>query len=327
MSYQQPTAFDFQQAGKTVLRIEREGLEQLDQYINDDFARACALIYACQGKVVVMGMGKSGHIGKKMAATFASTGTPAFFVHPAEASHGDLGMVSKNDVVIAISNSGESNEILALIPVIKRQHIALICMTGRPDSAMGRVADVHLCVHVPQEACPLGLAPTTSTTATLVMGDALAVSLLEARGFTAEDFALSHPGGALGRKLLLHVADIMHSGDELPHVTRDASLRDALLEITRKNLGLTVIVDGLMKIEGIFTDGDLRRIFDMGIDFQRATIGEVMTPGGIRVRPNMLAVEALNLMQTKNITSILVADDDHLLGVVHMHDMLRAGVV
>ncbi|WHQ75145.1 arabinose-5-phosphate isomerase KdsD [Pantoea sp. Lij88] len=327
MSYQQPTAFDFQQAGKTVLRIEREGLEQLDQYINDDFARACALIFACQGKVVVMGMGKSGHIGKKMAATFASTGTPAFFVHPAEASHGDLGMVSKNDVVIAISNSGESNEILALIPVLKRQHIALICITGRPDSAMGRVADVHLCVHVPQEACPLGLAPTTSTTATLVMGDALAVSLLEARGFTAEDFALSHPGGALGRKLLLHVADIMHSGDELPHVTRDASLRDALLEITRKNLGLTVIVDGLMKIEGIFTDGDLRRIFDMGIDFQRATIGEVMTPGGIRVRPNMLAVEALNLMQTKNITSILVADDDHLLGVVHMHDMLRAGVV
>ena len=327
MSYQQPAVFDFQRAGKAVLRIEREGLEQLDQYINDDFARACARIYACQGKVVVMGMGKSGHIGKKMAATFASTGTPAFFVHPAEASHGDLGMVSKNDVVIAISNSGESNEILALIPVLKRQNITLICMTGRPESAMARAADVHLCVSVPQEACPLGLAPTSSTTATLVMGDALAVSLLEARGFTAEDFALSHPGGALGRKLLLHVADIMHSGDELPHVTRDASLRDALLEITRKNLGLTVIVDDLMKIEGIFTDGDLRRIFDMGIDFQRATIGEEMTPGGIRVRPNMLAVEALNLMQTKNITSILVADDDHLLGVVHMHDMLRAGVV
>ncbi|WP_312759873.1 arabinose-5-phosphate isomerase KdsD [Pantoea brenneri] len=327
MSYQQPAVFDFQRAGKAVLRIEREGLEQLDQYINDDFARACARIYSCQGKVVVMGMGKSGHIGKKMAATFASTGTPAFFVHPAEASHGDLGMVSNNDVVIAISNSGESNEILALIPVLKRQNITLICMTGRPESAMARAADVHLCVSVPQEACPLGLAPTSSTTATLVMGDALAVSLLEARGFTAEDFALSHPGGALGRKLLLHVADIMHSGDELPHVTRDASLRDALLEITRKNLGLTVIVDDLMKIEGIFTDGDLRRIFDMGIDFQRATIGEVMTPGGIRVRPNMLAVEALNLMQTKNITSILVADDDHLLGVVHMHDMLRAGVV
>lgn len=328
MSYQQPTVnFDFQKAGKTVLRIEREGLEQLDQYINETFADACALIYACQGKVVVMGMGKSGHIGKKMAATFASTGTPAFFVHPAEASHGDLGMVGKDDVVIAISNSGESSEILALIPVMKRQKIPLICMTSRPESAMARAADIHLCVKVPQEACPLGLAPTTSTTATLVMGDALAVSLLEARGFTPEDFALSHPGGALGRKLLLHVSDIMHSGDELPHVTRDASLRDALLEITRKNLGLTVIVDDLMKIEGIFTDGDLRRIFDMGIDFQHATIAEVMTRGGIRVRPNVLAVDALNLMQTKNITSLLVADDDRLLGVVHMHDMLRAGVV
>ncbi|MEZ3500152.1 arabinose-5-phosphate isomerase KdsD [Pantoea sp. KPR_PJ] len=319
--------FDFQTAGKAVLRIEREGLEQLDQYINDDFTRACEMIYHCQGKVVVMGMGKSGHIGKKMAATFASTGTPAFFVHPGEASHGDLGMVGSRDIVLAISNSGESNEILALIPVLKRQHVKLICLTSRPDSAMGRVADVHLCVKVPQEACPLGLAPTSSTTATLVMGDALAVALLEARGFTAEDFALSHPGGALGRKLLLHVSDIMHSGDEIPHITRDASLRDALLEITRKNLGLTVIVDDLMKIEGIFTDGDLRRIFDMGIDFQKATISEVMTRGGIRVRPNMLAVDALNLMQNKNITALLVADDDRLLGVVHMHDMLRAGVV
>ncbi len=319
--------FDFQIAGKAVLRIEREGLEQLDQYINDDFTRACEIIYHCQGKVVVMGMGKSGHIGKKMAATFASTGTPAFFVHPGEASHGDLGMVGSSDIVLAISNSGQSNEILALIPVLKRQHVKLICITSRPDSAMGRVADVHLCVKVPQEACPLGLAPTSSTTATLVMGDALAVALLEARGFTAEDFALSHPGGALGRKLLLHVSDIMHSGDEIPHITRDASLRDALLEITRKNLGLTVIVDDLMKIEGIFTDGDLRRIFDMGIDFQKATISEVMTRGGIRVRPNMLAVDALNLMQNKNITALLVADDDRLLGVVHMHDMLRAGVV
>lgn len=328
MSTQLPvTSFDFQTAGKAVLRIEREGLEQLDQYINDDFTRACEMIYRCQGKVVVMGMGKSGHIGKKMAATFASTGTPAFFVHPGEASHGDLGMVGSRDVVLAISNSGESNEILALVPVLKRQHVQLICMTSRPDSAMGRIADVHLCVKVPQEACPLGLAPTSSTTATLVMGDALAVALLEARGFTAEDFALSHPGGALGRKLLLHVSDIMHSGDEMPYVTRDASLRDALLEITRKNLGLTVIVDDRMKIEGIFTDGDLRRIFDMGIDFQHATISEVMTRGGIRVRPNVLAVDALNLMQNKNITALLVADDDRLLGVVHMHDMLRAGVV
>ncbi|MDZ7279661.1 arabinose-5-phosphate isomerase KdsD [Pantoea eucrina] len=326
MSSQQ-SDFDFQQAGKAVLRIEREGLEQLDQYINADFSRACETLLACRGKVVVMGMGKSGHIGAKMAATFASTGTPAFFVHPGEASHGDLGMVSRNDVVIAISNSGESNEILALIPVLKRQHITLICLTSRPESAMARAANIHLCVKVPQEACPLGLAPTSSTTATLVMGDALAVALLEARGFTQEDFALSHPGGALGRKLLLHVSDIMHSGDEIPRVSRDASLRDALLEITRKNLGLTVIVDDLMKIEGIFTDGDLRRIFDMGIDFQAAKIQDVMTRGGIRVRPNMLAVDALNLMQNKNITALLVADDDRLLGVVHMHDMLRAGVV
>jgi arabinose-5-phosphate isomerase len=319
--------FDFQQAGKDVLTIERQGLEQLDQYINDDFTQACERIYSCLGKVVVMGMGKSGHIGRKMAATFASTGTPAFFVHPAEASHGDLGMVSAGDIVIAISNSGESSEILALIPVLKRLRVSLICMTSKPDSAMGRAADIHLCVKVPQEACPLGLAPTSSTTATLVMGDALAVALLKARGFTAEDFALSHPGGALGRKLLLTVNDIMHTGDEIPHVSRDASLRDALLEITRKNMGMTVICNDLMKIEGIFTDGDLRRVFDMGIDIQTASIASVMTTGGIRVRPNLLAVDALNLMQSRNITAVMVADGDLLLGVVHMHDMLRAGVV
>lgn len=319
--------FDFQQAGKTVLQIEREGLAQLDQYINDDFTRACERIFACSGKVVVMGMGKSGHIGRKMAATFASTGTPAFFVHPAEASHGDLGMVSRHDVVIALSNSGESSEILALVPVLKRLHVPLICLTGNPESAMGRAADIHICVQVPQEACPLGLAPTSSTTAALVMGDAMAVALLEARGFTAEDFALSHPGGALGRKLLLRVSDIMHSGNEIPHVSRDATLRDALLEITRKNLGMTVICDDLMKIEGIFTDGDLRRIIDMGIDFNRARIEEVMTPGGLRVRPGTLAVEALNTMQSRHITALMVADGDQLLGVVHMHDMLRAGVV
>ncbi|ARJ41455.1 D-arabinose 5-phosphate isomerase [Pantoea alhagi] len=319
--------FDFQQAGKEVLDIERQGLEQLDQYINDDFTRACEMMFWCQGKVVVMGMGKSGHIGKKMAATFASTGTPAFFVHPAEASHGDLGMVTSNDIVIAISNSGESSEIQALIPVLKRLKVPLICITSRPESSMARAADLHLCVKVPHEACPLGLAPTSSTTATLVMGDALAVALLKARGFTAQDFALSHPGGALGRKLLLRVSDIMHTGDEIPHVTREASLRDALLEITRKNLGMTAIVDDLMHIQGIFTDGDLRRVFDMGIDFQKASIASVMTPGGIRVRPNMLAVDALNLMQSKHITAVMVADGDQLIGVVHMHDMLRAGVV
>ncbi|MGB7802844.1 arabinose-5-phosphate isomerase KdsD [Buttiauxella sp.] len=319
--------FDFQQAGKEVLKIEREGLDQLEQYINTDFSAACEKMFYCKGKVVVMGMGKSGHIGKKMAATFASTGTPSFFVHPGEASHGDLGMVSPQDIVIAISNSGESNEILALIPVLKRLQVPLICITSRPESSMGKAAEVHLCVKVPQEACPLGLAPTSSTTATLVMGDALAVALLKARGFTAEDFALSHPGGALGRKLLLRVSDIMHSGDEIPHVSKDATLRDALLEITRKNMGMTVICDSLMKIEGIFTDGDLRRVFDMGVDLHSLNIADVMTPGGIRVRPTLLAVDALNLMQSRHITSVLVADGDQLLGVVHMHDMLRAGVV
>ncbi|WP_437887867.1 arabinose-5-phosphate isomerase KdsD [Phytobacter sp. V91] len=319
--------FDFQQAGRDVVNIEREGLAHLDQYINQDFARACEKIFYCRGKVAVMGMGKSGHIARKISATFASTGTSSFFVHPGEAAHGDLGMVEENDVVIALSNSGESNEILALIPVLKRLKILLICLTSRPESSMGRAADIHLCVKVPKEACPLGLAPTSSTTAALVMGDALAVALLKARGFTAEDFALSHPGGALGRKLLLRVSDIMHTGDEIPRVSKEASLRDALLEITRKNLGLTVICDDLMKIEGIFTDGDLRRVFDMGADVRSLGIKDVMTPGGIRVRPDILAVEALNVMQSRHITSVLVADGDQLLGVVHMHDLLRAGVV
>ncbi|MFP1859781.1 arabinose-5-phosphate isomerase KdsD [Lonsdalea quercina] len=325
--FELPSDFDFQSAGKQVLSIERETLAQLDQYIDDNFTRVCEMIFRCTGKVVVMGMGKSGHIGCKIAATFASTGTPSFFVHPGEASHGDLGMISAQDIVIAISNSGESHEILALIPVLKRLHVPLICMTGNPESTMGKAADPHLCIHVSQEACPLGLAPTSSTTATLVMGDAIAVALLQARGFTAEDFALSHPGGALGRKLLLRVNDIMHSGDEIPSVPRDASLRDALLEITRKNLGMTAICAPDGTIEGIFTDGDLRRIFDLNIDLNSARIVDVMTAGGIRVTSQMLAVDALNLMQSRHVTALMVAQDDRLVGVVHMHDMLRAGVV
>ncbi|AKJ43271.1 arabinose-5-phosphate isomerase KdsD [Pragia fontium] len=319
--------FDFQQAGKQVLDIERAGLEQLYQYINQDFERACNMIFDCKGKVVVMGMGKSGHIGCKIAASFASTGTPSFFVHPGEASHGDLGMITADDIVIAISYSGESSEVMALIPVIKRLQIPLICITGNPNSSMAKAANVHLCINVPQEACPLGLAPTTSTTATLVMGDALAVALLKAKGFTADDFALSHPGGALGRKLLLRVSDIMHTGDEIPRVTKEASLREALVEITRKNLGLTIICNDDMIIQGIFTDGDLRRVFDQGVDISHAKIADLMTKGGIRVSPNMLAVEALNLMQSRHITAVMVAEGDRLEGVVHMHDMLRAGVV
>ncbi|AWS50564.1 arabinose-5-phosphate isomerase KdsD [Providencia rettgeri] len=319
--------FDFQKVGKEVLHIEHEGLKNLEQYINTDFDRACQLIFNCEGKVVVMGMGKSGHIGRKIAATLASTGTPSFFVHPGEASHGDLGMITHNDVVLAISNSGESGEILALLPVLKRIKVPLICMTNNPESNMGKYADVHLCIKVPQEACPLGLAPTTSTTATLVMGDALAIALLTARGFTANDFALSHPGGALGRKLLLLVRDLMNTGDEIPHIPKSASLREALVEITRKKLGMTVICDDDMNIEGIFTDGDLRRIFDMGIDLNNAKIADLMTPGGIRVSPTMLAVEALNLMQSRHVTSLLVANDNKLVGVLHMHDLLQAGVV
>lgn len=319
--------FNFQKVGKEVLHIEHEGLKNLEQYINTDFDNACQLIFNCEGKVVVMGMGKSGHIGRKIAATLASTGTPSFFVHPGEASHGDLGMITHKDVVLAISNSGESGEILALLPVLKRIKVPLICMTNNPESNMGKYADVHLCIKVPQEACPLGLAPTTSTTATLVMGDALAIALLTARGFTANDFALSHPGGALGRKLLLLVRDLMNTGDEIPHIPKSASLREALVEITRKKLGMTVICDDDMNIEGIFTDGDLRRIFDMGIDLNNAKIADLMTPGGIRVSPTMLAVEALNLMQSRHVTSLLVANDNKLVGVLHMHDLLQAGVV
>ncbi|EOW2309393.1 arabinose-5-phosphate isomerase KdsD [Proteus mirabilis] len=323
------TGFDFQQAGKKVLQIEQEGLAELAQYINDDFSLACEKIFHCQGRVIVMGMGKSGHIGHKIAATFASTGTPSFFVHPGEASHGDLGMVTEKDIVLAISNSGEASEILALIPVLKRKQILLICMTRSPQSTMGKASDIHLCIKVPKEACPLGLAPTTSTTATLVMGDALAIALLRARGFTAEDFALSHPGGALGRKLLLHVSDLMNKDDDIPRVSKEATLREALVEITRKKLGMTVICDDNMLINGIFTDGDLRRIFDLGIDLNNAEISDVMTKGGIRISPDSLAVEALNLMQAKHITSLLVTepDSDILLGVLHMHDLLQAGVV
>ncbi|AOM42153.1 arabinose-5-phosphate isomerase KdsD [Xenorhabdus hominickii] len=318
---------DFQQAGKKVLHIELDGLAGLEQYINDDFGQACKLMFGCEGKVIVMGMGKSGHIGRKIAATFASTGTPSFFVHPGEASHGDLGMVTPKDIVLAISNSGESNEILTLVPILKRQKISLICMTNNHDSSMGKAADVHLCIKIPQEACPLGLAPTTSTTATLVMGDALAIALLQARGFTTEDFALSHPGGALGRKLLLLTSDLMTIGNDIPHVPSTATLREALVEITRKKLGMTVICDDDMQIKGIFTDGDLRRIFDMGIDLNNAKIADVMTAGGVRIKPNALAVDALNLMQSRHITSLLVTEGDKLLGVLHMHDLLQAGVV
>jgi arabinose-5-phosphate isomerase len=283
---------------------------------------------ACTGRVVVTGMGKSGHVGGKIAATLASTGTPSFFVHPGEASHGDLGMITKQDVVLAISNSGETAEVLTILPLFKRMGAPLIAMTGKPASTLARTADVHLDVSVAKEACPLNLAPTASTTVTLAMGDALAVALLEARGFTEEDFALSHPGGALGRRLLLRIEDVMRTGEQLPKVAPGTKLTAALLEMTRKGLGMTAIVDAGGKVEGIYTDGDLRRTLDRGIDVRTVTIDEVMTRGGRKAQAHHLAAEAVQLMEKYKVTSLLVEDaDDRLIGVIHMHDLLRAGVV
>ena len=319
--------FDYRSVAKKVLETEVAGLTQLDQYFNDDFCRACDLILNNQGKVVVMGMGKSGHIGNKIAATLASTGTSAFFVHPGEAAHGDLGMIEPGDIVIAISNSGESGEILSLFPVLKRLNIKIISMTGKPTSNMATLSDIHLQISVPEEACPLGLAPTTSTTATLVMGDALAVALLQARGFTAQDFALSHPGGALGRQLLLKLGDIMHTGDALPIVAPNALVRDALLEISQKGLGMTAIVDQGGQMAGIFTDGDLRRILDKRVDIHSTQIGNVMTLNSTVADPNMLAVEGLNLMQAKSINGLMLCQDGKLVGALNMHDLLKAGVM
>ncbi|MDH5472653.1 MAG: KpsF/GutQ family sugar-phosphate isomerase [Gammaproteobacteria bacterium] len=314
--------------GLAVIDTELEAIEALRPRINENFAKACQLLLDCKGRVVVTGMGKSGHIGGKIAATLASTGTPAFFVHPGEASHGDLGMITSKDVVLALSNSGETGELLTIVPIIKRLAVPLISMTGNARSTLAMEADINLDIGVEKEACPLGLAPTSSTTVTLVMGDALAVACLDARGFTAEDFALSHPGGSLGRRLLLHVANIMHTGDDIPQVNENASLRDALLEMTRKKLGMTAIVDNNNTILGIFTDGDLRRALDKNIDVHTASIQDVMTRNCKTVKQNILAAEALNIMEEKKINAIAVVDDKNtLIGALNMHDLLRAGVV
>jgi arabinose-5-phosphate isomerase len=273
-------------------------------------------------------MGKSGHVGGKIAATLASTGTPAFFVHPGEASHGDLGMITSQDVVLALSNSGETDELVNILPLIKRLGVPLVTMTGNPRSSLAQAADVNLDVSVPREACPLGLAPTASTTAALVMGDALAVALLEARGFTAEDFARSHPGGRLGRRLLLHVADIMHSDERVPAVRRDVPLREALVEMSRQGLGMTAVVDGDRRVLGIFTDGDLRRALDRGVDVRTERVDSVMIPRPVTVSADLLAAEALALMESRKINALLVTDaDDRLVGALNMHDLLRARVV
>ncbi|MBS3799549.1 MAG: KpsF/GutQ family sugar-phosphate isomerase [Thioalkalivibrio sp.] len=310
-----------------VLHDEAEAIRNLAQRVDEQFLEACRYILDCTGRVIVTGMGKSGHIGSKLAATLASTGTPAFFVHPGEASHGDLGMITRDDVVIALSNSGETDEILTILPLIRRLDVPLIAMTGNPGSRLGTDASVHLDVSVDHEACPLGLAPTSSTTAALAMGDALAIAVLDARGFTASDFARSHPGGRLGRRLLIHVADIMHTGEAIPRIAADAPLKDALFEITRKGLGLVIIADADDRIQGVFTDGDLRRTLDAGHPLDRLTIGAAMTAGGHTARPEWLAVEALESMESRRINALPVADEQqHLVGVLNMHDLLRAGV-
>ena len=314
--------------GRRVLEIEARAVDTLKDSLDDSFSAACDLMLGARGRVIVTGMGKSGHVGSKLAATLASTGTPSFFVHPGEASHGDLGMITPDDVVLALSNSGETAEVLAILPVIKRKGTALIGMTGRPQSALAQLSDVHLTVAVSEEACPHNLAPTSSTTAALAMGDALAIALLEARGFTPEDFALSHPGGSLGRRLLLKVDDIMHAGEQLPVVATGTSLSEALLEMTRKGLGMTAITRGDGTLAGIFTDGDLRRMLDRDIDIRKATIDEVMVAQPITIEPGHLAAEALQIMETRKINGLMVCDKDHKpLGAFNMQDLLRAGVV
>lgn len=319
---------DLIDSAQRTIRLELEAVQELLPRINADFIKACELTLSCKGRVVVVGMGKSGHIGNKIAATLASTGTPSFFVHPAEASHGDMGMITKDDIVLALSNSGSTAEIITLLPLIKRLGIRLISMTGNPDSPLAKAAEVNLDARVSQEACPLNLAPTSSTTASLVLGDALAIALLEARGFTAEDFAFSHPGGALGRRLLLKVENVMHSGESLPQVTRGTSLRDALLEMTQKGLGMTTVLEADGHLAGIFTDGDLRRALDKGIDVRDARIDDVMTPHGKTIRAEMLAAEALKIMEDNKISALVVVDgNDRPIGAFNLGDLLRAGVM
>jgi arabinose-5-phosphate isomerase len=316
------------ESARRTFDIEAAALAALRARLDGSFAAACRTCLACRGRVVVTGMGKSGHIAHKIAATLASTGTPAFFLHPGEASHGDIGMLTRGDALLALSNSGETPEVLTLLPPLKRLAIPLIAMTGNAASTLARAADVHLDVGVPQEACPHNLAPTASTTAALVMGDALAVALLEARGFSADDFARTHPGGSLGRRLLLHVEDIMRRGDSLPRVGPDTPVAEGLLEMTRKGLGMTAVLDEQQRVLGIFTDGDLRRALDRRVDVHRATMRQVMTQGGRSIGARELAAAAAQLMELHQVTALLVTDSERrLIGALNVHDLLRAGVV
>lgn len=311
-----------------MIALEADAVAALAERIDESFVHACETLLGCRGRVVVVGMGKSGHIGGKIAATLASTGTPAFFVHPGEASHGDLGMITPDDVVLAISNSGTTSEILTILPIIKRMGVKLISMTGNVNSELAQQSDVALDISVEKEACPLNLAPTASTTVTLAMGDALAVALLKSRGFTEEDFARSHPGGRLGRRLLLYVKDIMHSGDQLPVVSEDTSLREALLMMSGKGLGMTAVVNTDEQLVGIYTDGDLRRTLEQGVDVYSASIREVMTAKPVTTLQDRLAAEAVQLMRDRKINGLFVVDEnDHVLGALNMQDLLREGVV
>ena len=315
-------------SGVSVIETEARALTALATRVDGKFAAACRLMLACRGRVVVTGIGKSGHVARKIAATLASAGTPAFFVHPAEASHGDVGMITETDMVVALSNSGETDEILTILPIIKRLGIPLVSLTGNEQSRLAGEADVHIDVSVEQEACPLGLAPTASTTAALAMGDALAIALLEARGFSAEDFARSHPGGRIGRRLLLHISDVMHTGGGVPKVRAEQTVSSALVEMTRSRLGMTAVVDDGGRVLGIFTDGDLRRTLAHDIDMKRTRIDAVMTGDCITVPPAMLAAQAVHLMQQHAINSLPVVDDHgRLIGALNMHDLLRAGVL
>ncbi|MCP4044527.1 MAG: KpsF/GutQ family sugar-phosphate isomerase [Gammaproteobacteria bacterium] len=313
---------------RSVIDTEATAVASLTSRIDDTFVAACQVILDCQGRIVVLGMGKSGHIAGKVAATMASTGTPAFFVHAAEASHGDLGMITNDDVVLVLSNSGETDEVRQILPLLKRLGVSIIAMTGKPASTLASHSDVHINVAVDSEACPLGLAPTSSTTAALVMGDALAVSLLESRGFTAEDYARSHPAGQLGKRLLLDIQDIMHTGDKMPLVSETASLSEAIVEMTKKCLGMVAIIDKEMKVQGVFTDGDLRRTFEQSFDPHQTVVCEVMTRNSKTISAQALAVEAVKMMQQYKVQGLLVVDDDsRLQGVLNFNDLLQAGVV
>ena len=319
---------DYQNSALRTIRLESEAVAAMSYNIDSSFDAACEILMSCSGRVVVIGMGKSGHVANKVAATLASTGTPAFFVHPGEASHGDIGMITENDVVLSISSSGATLEIVALLPLIKRLGIPLITMTGDNESPLAAAAAVNLNIGVEREACPLNLAPTTSTTVSLVLGDALAIALLESRGFTAEDFAFSHPGGALGRKLLLRVQDVMHSEEKIPKVQTFQPLKDALLEMTTRGFGMTSIIDENGKLAGIFTDGDLRRTIDRGLDIRTTRISAVMSEQPITVREHILAAEAMKIMEDNSITVLLVENEEKIVsGIVHMHDLIGARVV